>query len=198
MNRIVSDMNWWSEDGLIREVVGIIAGLEGVGDVRLMEGSNNAMFQNFLRVATHSGSVYRFAISCVEDEEDVEAFDESFFRHFIKLAFEEAGCSCQPLRERLGELEAGLDAASRKMRLELAQTVQFAEIAELRDKIVEIDRKEHPHLDKVAGEAIPFFDAWLQEKVEAGIVEPPEFIDQSIAVSFANAWFGGWRPSTND
>lgn len=67
-----------NEDDLIRRVAGIIAELEGVEDVRLEWGGNNAMFQSFLRVTTNGRRVFRFAISYVDDEEDVENFDGNF------------------------------------------------------------------------------------------------------------------------
>lgn len=75
-----SGLTWRNEDDLVREMAGHIQGREGVASVGLLWVGNNAMFQRFLRVVAHDGRVYRLAISYVEDEEDVEGFDESFSR----------------------------------------------------------------------------------------------------------------------
>lgn len=81
MTNAESDLTWRNEDDLIREMAGHIQGREGVASVGLRWGGNNAMFQSFLRVVAHDGRVYRLAISYVEDEEDVEGFDEGFPHH---------------------------------------------------------------------------------------------------------------------
>ena len=183
-----------NEDTLLNEAIISLRNLENVVDVGLVEQGSYATFQYLLRIVDSNGQVFRFGISCVEDEEEEEAFDSTFVGHFVEQAFEEIGCSCQPLREKLIELEAELFAELRQQKLDFVQTKRFAEIGKLKNQIAEIDRKEHIFLDLNAREALPALAAWLQEQIAEDNLELGELVNSKIALAFAKAWFGGWRP----
>ena len=183
-----------NEDTLLNEAIISLRNLENVVDVGLVEQGSYATFQYLLRIVDSDGQVFRFGISCVEDEEEEEAFDSTFVGHFVEQAFQEAGCSCQPLREKLIELEAGLFVELQQQKLDLVQTKRFSEIGKLRNQIAEIDRKEHLFLDSNAREALPALVTWLQEQIAEDHLESGELINSKIALAFSKAWFGGWRP----
>ena len=184
----------WSEEALIDEVVSTLSNLENVVDVGLVEQGYYATFEYLLRIVRRDGEVLRFGISCVEDEENEEAFDATFAGHFVEQAFQEVGCSCHTLREKLSKLETELFAQLQQQKQSLLKTERLAEIGKLRSQIAEIDRKEHPILASNASEALPALASWLQEQISEDDLESRDLIDSKVALAFAKAWFGGWRP----
>ena len=70
------------------------------------------------------------------------------------------------------------------------------EVGELRKTIADIDRKEHSSLDAAARQACPFLAVWLMDQVRDGNPDVLGHSDQDIASSYAEAWYGGWRPKS--
>jgi hypothetical protein len=116
--------------------------------------------------------------------------------HFFERAFEEAGCSCSPYRRQLKELETQHKAESDRLRYELDNSELAREMGELRKTIADIDQREHHYLDATAREAYPFLPVWMLDQVREGNPDVLGLNDQDIASSYAEAWYGGWRPKS--
>lgn len=107
----------------------------------------------------------------------------------LQRAFEETGCSCNPLRKELEEARA----ECQRLREESEASQPFQRLQELKDLIKTTDLKEHPGLDDQAKIAAPFFRVWLFETLHTG----PELelaSSQLLARTYAEAWHQGWRP----
>lgn len=190
-------MGNWNEDSIISELVNHLSGLAEVTDVDLVSPATNSQFEYLLRVALADGSVCRFVISGIEDEEIEEDFDSVFWSDYIEEAFENIACSCYSLRSKIQELEGQFIKERRRLTLELAQTEKYADLSLLREKISEIDRNEHPQLNILAREATPFISVWLQELKGRSPDVRACHISRDLANSFAEAWLGGWRPPSS-
>jgi len=116
--------------------------------------------------------------------------------HFLERAFEEAGCSCSPYRRQLRELETQYNAERIRLIYELDSSKLASEMADLRKTIAEIDRGEHPSLDAAARQAHPFLAVWMLDQVREGNPDVIGLSDQDITSSYAEAWYGGWRPQS--
>jgi hypothetical protein len=104
-------------------------------------------------------------------------------------AFEEKGCSCHPLRK---EHEQLVDEC-RHLEEELQNSETFKRRDALFEEIRKIDKAEHPDLNNQAQVASPFFRLWLFERLSSE--DPLDMSSpQKLAASYAEAWFGGWRP----
>jgi hypothetical protein len=107
----------------------------------------------------------------------------------LRKAFERAGCSCHPLRKEMEQVQAECNT----LRLELEQTPPFRHLEELNTTIAKIDRMEHPDLNRMAAQAVPFFRLWLFERLAAG--NAAELGDhEGLAITYAREWLDGWRP----
>lgn len=116
--------------------------------------------------------------------------------HFLDRAFEDAGCSCTPHRSLLKELEAHYNTERDRLMRELEGSDLAKEIGDLRKTISSIDLREHPSLDRDARQAHPFLAVWMVDQVREGYPEILGLTDQEIASSYAEAWYGGWRPKS--
>ena len=114
--------------------------------------------------------------------------------YFIERAFEETGCSCSPYRRQLEELETQYHAEQDRLMDELDRSDTAQEMRELRKTISGIDAKEHFSLDASARQAHPFLPLWMLDQVREGNPDILGLGDQDIARSYAEAWYGGWRP----
>jgi len=116
--------------------------------------------------------------------------------YFIERAFEETGCSCGPHRRQLKELETQYHAEADRIMCELDNSELGREIEELRKTIAVIDHSEHSSLDAAARQAHPFLPVWMLDQVRQGNADVLGLSDQDIASSYAEAWYGGWRPKS--
>jgi hypothetical protein len=116
--------------------------------------------------------------------------------YILERAFEEAGCSCSPHRLQLKELETQYQAERDRLTSELDSSDLAKEIADLRKAIADIDRREHSSLNAVARQAYPFLPVWMLDQVREGNPEVLGLSDQDITSSYADAWYGGWRPKS--
>lgn len=62
---------------------------------------------------------------------------------------------------------------------------------EVKKRIQDTDRAEHPELNRQAREAIPFFHTWLVQQVR---LQGGSALLEGAEVRFTDAWMGGWRP----
>ena len=107
----------------------------------------------------------------------------------LHKAFEQTGCSCQPLRK---QLEA-LDAECNRLRDELESQPVFEQRKRLGLEIAYIDSREHPSLNALVRVAGPFFRVWLFEHLAGE--NPPDITNpKDLATQYASAWYAGWRP----
>jgi hypothetical protein len=116
--------------------------------------------------------------------------------YFLVPAFQEAGCSCSPHRRRFKELETQYHAERDRLISELDSSDLAKEMGDLRKTIADIDRREHSSLDTVARQAHPFLPVWMLDQVREGNPDVLGLSDQDITSSYAEAWFGGWRPKS--
>ncbi len=112
----------------------------------------------------------------------------------IERAFEEIGCSCNPYRDRLKQLEDEYNAERQRLLDSLEHSELARELKNLRQKIAELDRKEHPYLDAQGRQAYYFLGVWMLDKVREGSGDILGLSDQEISRGYAQAWIGGWRP----
>ena len=107
----------------------------------------------------------------------------------LHKSFKKVGCSCHPLRDEMGQVQAECD----RLKLELEQTPPFQRFQELRNKIGEIDANEHPNLNRMAKQAVPFFRVWLFQQLIAGnSVVLGDY--EGLGITYAQDWLNGWRP----
>lgn len=111
-------------------------------------------------------------------------------RYNLHRVFEEAGCSCQPLRQQLEELEQQCKAAEAELR---ASNPIFMQREILKAKIAEADLQDHPRLNQVSQVASPFFRVWLFDRLSNADPQE-ELTSQELALEYAQAWLAGWRP----
>ena len=116
--------------------------------------------------------------------------------HFLERAFEEAGCSCAPYRSHLKELETQYQIERERLLQELDSSELAQEMGDLRISISNIDLREHSSLDRDARQAHPFLAVWMLDQVREGNSEILGLSDREIAGSYAEAWYGGWRPKS--
>jgi hypothetical protein len=108
----------------------------------------------------------------------------------LRKAFERVGCSCHPLRQKMEQVQAECN----RLRLELEQAPPFRRFTELKNKVAEIDAKEHPDLNRTATQAVHFFRVWLFQRLASGNAE--ELGDhERLAIAYARDWLNGWRPA---
>jgi hypothetical protein len=112
----------------------------------------------------------------------------------VGRAFEEVGCSCSPYRDRLRELDAEYKTEQQRLLESLEKSELARELYDLRQKVAEIDRQEHPSLDIRGREAYPFLAVWLLDQVREGDGDIVGLSDYEISKAYAQAWIGGWRP----
>ncbi len=194
MNHFEHLMGEWNEDSVISELVSHLNEMQEVTGADLIRPATNSQSDYLLRIALVGGSVCRFVLSGIEDEEIEEEFDSEFWRECIEKAFENVGCNCYSLRGKLQELEDQFVKERLRLTIELAQAEKYAELSLLREKISEIDRNEHPQLNAIAKEATPFIGVWLQELEGETPNSRACHISRDIANTFARAWLEGWRP----
>ena len=108
----------------------------------------------------------------------------------LHRAFEEAGCSCAPLRRRLAELQEECSALEGEFK---DNHPAFQEMERVHAEILATDRAEHPALNQLARTAGPFFRLWLYDELKAGHVLE-DFAGEKLAAAYAQAWSDGWRP----
>lgn len=108
----------------------------------------------------------------------------------LHRAFEQAGCTCTPLRAQLDKA----DAECQRQEEELRRLHPIFEMRErLRQEIAEVDGREHPALNYQSRVASPFFRVWLFECLVGE--SPPDIAHpKDLAAAYARAWFDGWRP----
>jgi hypothetical protein len=114
----------------------------------------------------------------------------------LERAFEEAGCSCIPYRRQLRELETQYHAERNRLTYALDNSDLAKELGELRKTIAAIDLREHSSLHVAARQAYPFLPVWMLDQVRQGNPDVLSLSDQDIASSYADAWYGGWRPKS--
>lgn len=116
--------------------------------------------------------------------------------HFLDRAFEEAGCSCTSHRSHLNELETQYRTEKDRLMQRLDSSRLAKEVGDLRKTISEIDLRKHPSLDRDARQAQPFLPVWMMDQVREGNQEILGLNDAEVASSYAEAWYGGWRPKS--
>ena len=116
--------------------------------------------------------------------------------HFLDRAFEEAGCSCTPYRSQLNDLETRYQSEKEQLMQQLESSSLANEMSDLKKTISEIDLREHLSLDMDARQAFPFLALWMLDQVREGTPEIVGLNNQEIADSYAEAWYGGWRPKS--
>ena len=112
----------------------------------------------------------------------------------LDRAFEIAGCSCAPYRRQLEELEVQYQVERERLMQELDDSELAGGIKNLKATIADIDLREHSSLDAVARQAHPFFPVWMMDQVREGNADILGLSDRDIASSYAEEWYGGWRP----
>lgn len=125
----------------------------------------------------------------------------SVYSGTIQRAFQEVGCSCNPYRGQIKELEQQYNAERQRMQAEyqralasLESTELAREIRELKDKVREIDHAEHPILDAQGSQAYHFLPVWLMDRVRQGDGDVLGLTQELVAQLYAEEWMGGWRP----
>lgn len=114
--------------------------------------------------------------------------------HFTRY-FEEAGCSCSPLRRELETLHRLCAQLEDQMREHLRQTDPFKRREAIAQHIKDIDNREHASLDSRANLAFPFFRVWLFERLSDPEGSLNLTTPDAAAQSYAEAWLRGWRPN---
>ena len=116
--------------------------------------------------------------------------------HILERAFEEVGCSCSPHRRQLQELETQYHTERDRLMNELDNSELAKEMGELRKTLSDIDHIEHHSLDATAWKAYPFLPVWMLDQVREGNPDVLGLSDRDISRSYAEAWYGGWRPKS--
>ena len=78
MERQESGFSQWSDDWVVEQIAGALRSLEGVEEVKWTYISVYAIHQYLIRLSVGQGEAIRLGVAFVEDEEDQEAFDDSF------------------------------------------------------------------------------------------------------------------------
>lgn len=141
------------------------------------------------------------------------------YKRTLILAFEEMGCSCQPVRGELKALESEITAStkeqlrtwllaecaspafvdqitenmtalSRKYREFSGAHPGWAQAEAMRELIRDKDREEHGPLNQMAHQASYALEFWLLSQ-DIGVLS---YTDKEIAERFAVEWIAGWRP----
>ena len=71
----------WTEDQVIEAIVSSLGSLEGANDVKWTYQSVYTIHQWLIRISVGPGKAIRLGVSFVEDEDEAEAFDDSFPPH---------------------------------------------------------------------------------------------------------------------
>lgn len=182
----------WDESDFIEKIVHVLSRLEIVSGVEWIQQSPSSPFQDIIRIETGRGVVLRLGLSWVDEEEVEEDFDDAFRQYFLARSFETLGCSCVVQRQELEELEAQLDTEVTRFRSSLAETPLGEAIVSLKRTITEIDREEHPVLDRMARDAYPYLYEWIGQQ-ENSRIEALEY--RELSFRYAKEWIAGWRPS---
>lgn len=181
----------WDESDFVERIVRDLSHAESISTVEWIQQSPNSPFQDIIRIETTLGTVFRLALSWVEEEEVEEDFDEAFRQYHLARSFEVLGCSCAVQEHRLKELEAQFDFEVSRFRSSLALSPLGEAIASLKQTISEIDLKEHPKLDRMARDAYPYLEEWIDQQ-EKSEIEGIGY--RELSFRYAREWMAGWRP----
>jgi hypothetical protein len=114
----------------------------------------------------------------------------------VERSFEEAGCSCNPYRERMKVWEEQYKAEEQRLMEALYSSDLTKGMKELKTMIAEIDRAEHGPLDAEAWGAYQFLPVWLMDEIREEKLNILELRDKDVANGYATAWYHGWRPGS--
>lgn len=181
----------WDESDFVEKIVQDLSHAENVNAVEWIQQSPSSPCQDIIRIETSRGTVFRLGLSWVDEEEVEDDFDDAFRQYFLSRSFEALGCSCAVQRQQLKELEAQLDIEVARFRSSLAESPLGEAIASLKQAIAEIDREEHPVLDRMARDAYPYLDQWIADQ-EDSVVEG--MATRALIFQYAQEWRNGWRP----
>ena len=78
MNQFESGSYQWNEDQVVEAIVAYLGNVEAIRGVKWVSQGFAAMFQGLIRISFVNGEVIRLGVGYVEDEEEQEAFDNSF------------------------------------------------------------------------------------------------------------------------
>ncbi len=71
----------WTDAWVIEQIVSHLGSLEGADDVKWTYLSLYSTFQWSIRISVTEGDAIRMGVAFVEDEDEMEAFDDSFPPH---------------------------------------------------------------------------------------------------------------------
>ena len=181
----------WEESDFVEKIVSGLSSVENIRAVEWIQQSPYSLYQDIIRIETCQGAIFRLGLSWVEDEEVEEDFDGAFRQHILKESFQRLGCSCATQKRQLKDLEAQLDTEVLRFRSSLAESPLGEAIAALKQEIAEIDRIEHPPLDKMAADAYPYLELWIAEQKGSAI---EGMGTRALIFQYAQEWRAGWRP----
>ena len=179
------------ESDFVEKFVGALANMHELSAVEWMQQSPSSPFQDIIRIETLQGAIFRLGLSWVEDEEVEEDFDEAFTQYLLQRSFQTLGCSCREQESQLEDLEIQLENEVLRFRLRLSESPLGEAIASLKHKITEIDRLEHPALDRMARDAYPYLEEWKSESLSPEI---DRLGRRELIFRYAQQWQEGWRP----
>ena len=182
----------WDESDFVEKIVQDLSHAENVNAVEWIQQSPSSPYQDIIRIETSRGTVFRLGLSLVDEEEVEDDFDDAFRQYFLGRSFEALGCSCAVQRQQLKELETQLDIEVTRFRSSLAESPLGEAIASLKQAIAEIDREEHPVLDRMARDAYPYLNEWIGQQ-ENSEIEELEY--RALSYRYAKEWIAGWRPT---
>ena len=181
----------WEESDFVERIVTVLARVEGIVGVEWIQQSPYSSYQDVIRIETWQGAVFRLGLSWLNDEEVEEDYDDAFTHYLLQRSFEELGCSCGTQKSRLTDLEAQLETEVLRFRSSLAESPLGEAIASLKQTIAEIDREEHPVLDRMARDAHPYLIEWIGQQEDSEI-ERLEY--RALSFRYVKEWIAGWRP----
>ena len=182
----------WEESDFVERIVNDLTKVEEIVGVEWIQQSPSSLYQDLIRIETWQGTVFRVGLTWVDDEEGEEDYDDAFTQYLLERFFEELGCSCSAQRKQLKDLKARFEAEVLRFRSRLAKSVLGDEIASLKQEIAEIDKVEHPLLDKSAKDAYPHLDCWLSQLEGSEIEQLGQH--RALIFRYAQEWRAGWRP----
>lgn len=177
---------------VVEKIVSDLSRVEDIRAVEWIQQSVYSLYQDIIRIETCQGAILRLGLSWVEDEEVEEDFDDAFRQYFLEKSFEMLECSCAAQRLQLEHLEAQFYTELLRFCSGLTESSLGQKIAVLKREIAEIDRIEHPLLDKMAVGAYPYIDLWIAEQ-ESSVIEG--LGTRELIFQYAQEWRAGWRPA---
>ena len=181
----------WEESDIVETIVNHLVSMERIVGVEWIQQSPYSLYQDLIRIETWQGAVFRMGLSWVDDEEVEEDYDDAFRHYLLERAFEELGCSCSAQREQLKDLKVRLETEVLRFRARLGKSVLGETVTTLKQEIAEIDKVEHPPLDRMAKDAYPYLDCWISEQ-DSSEVEQLGY--RALIFRYAQKWQDGWRP----